>query len=541
MSITAPLPEAATAAPLAETDGLIQSVRAEIAALGSAWPQSDGQARLKALLERGRDAARLALEAGHGRGCARRLSRLMDAIVAMLAEAAARRFLDGGALGFALAAQGGYGRGTLAPRSDIDLVFLTRAEPSQAQCRAVEAVLYPLWDLGLTVGHATRSLDDCIRHVRADMTSRTAFLDLRFLAGDEALVGQAMARFRREVVAGSVPEFVAAKLAERDARHSRHGASRYVVEPDVKDGKGGLRDLHTLFWIAKYAYAADTSEKMVALGLYSPEERRTFARCADFLWAARCHLHFLTGRETDRLSFDVQPEISRRMAASGFGGEAGEGLALVEAVMKRYFTVAKRVGDLTNIVSAVLEERQLKSNPGLSRFLPRFSRPRPLAEADGFFVEKGRLNADEGLFARDPVALIRMFRLADRHDLAFHPEMVRRAAQSLERIDDRVREDACANAAFMEILTESDDPETTLRRNERDGRARALRARLRAHRGDDAVQHVPPLHGRRAPHPHGGRAARDRQGRARRRAPALVQAHPHDRHAPRALRRRLPA
>ena len=335
MSITAPLPEAAAAAPLADSDGLIQSVRAEIAALGPDWPQSDGQARLKALLERGRDAARLALEAGHGRGCARRLSRLMDAVVAMLAEAAARRFLDGGAMGFALAAQGGYGRGTLAPRSDIDLLFLTRSEPSEAQCRAVEAVLYPLWDLGLTVGHATRSLDDCIRQVRADMTTRTAFLDLRHLWGDEALADQAMTRFRREVVAGSVPEFVAAKLAERDARHSRHGASRYVVEPDVKDGKGGLRDLHTLFWIAKYAYAADTAEKMVALGLYSPEERRTFARCADFLWAARCHLHFLTGRETDRLSFDVQPEIARRMAASGFGQGAGDGLALVEAVMKQ--------------------------------------------------------------------------------------------------------------------------------------------------------------------------------------------------------------
>ena len=343
-------------------------------------------------------------------------------------------------------------------------MFLTRSEPTKAQCDVVEAVLYPLWDLGLTVGHATRSLDECIRQTRGDMTSRTAFLDLRHLWGDQALTEEAMTRFRREVVAGSVPEFVAAKLAERDKRHSRHGASRYVVEPDVKDGKGGLRDLHTLYWIAKYAYAADTADKMVALGLYSVEERRVFARCADFLWAVRCHLHFLTGRETDRLSFDVQPEIARRMAASGFGHGAAEGLAQVEAVMKAYFTVAKNVGDLTNIVSAVLEERQLKANPGLSRFLPRLRRPRPLADAEGFFVESGRLNTEEGHFARDPVALIRMFRLADQHDLAFHPEMVRRAAQSLDRIDDAVREDPVANALFLEILCDSHEPETTLRR-----------------------------------------------------------------------------
>ncbi len=468
MSSTAPS-SPTEPAPLAASDGEIQRMRAEILALGATWPEGGGPARLKALVERGREAAKLALDAGHGRGCARRLSRLMDAVLAMLAEAALRRVSANepglAPVGFAVAAQGGYGRGTLAPRSDIDLVFLTLKEPTPAQCRVVEAVLYPLWDLGLTVGHATRSLDECIRQARADMTTRTATLDLRHLWGDETLVPRALARFRKEIVAGSVPEFVAAKLAERDRRHSRHGASRYVVEPDVKDGKGGLRDLHTLFWIAKYAYAADTSEKMVALGLYSHEERRVFARCADFLWAVRCHLHFLTGRENDRLSFDVQPEIARRMVASGFDvGGAPEGLAQVEAVMRRYFTVAKQVGDLTNIVSAVLEERQLKDNPGLSRFLPRLSRPKPLADGDGFFVEKGRLNAEDGLFARDPVALIHMFRLADKHDLAFHPEMVRRATQSLERIDDGVREDPAANALFLEILTESDDPETTLRR-----------------------------------------------------------------------------
>jgi [protein-PII] uridylyltransferase len=145
------------------------------------------------------------------------------------------------------------------------------------------------------------------------MTIRTAVLEARFLLGDRKLYDEFVARFDKEVVPGTTAEFVAAKLAEREERHRRAGQSRYLVEPNVKDGKGGLRDLHTLYWIAKYVYRVREREELIALGVYDPREYRRFRRCGDFLWAVRCHMHFLAGRAEERLSFDIQREIAVRL------------------------------------------------------------------------------------------------------------------------------------------------------------------------------------------------------------------------------------
>ena len=157
----------------------------------------------------------------------------------------------------ALVAVGGYGRGELAPFSDIDLLFLLPYKQTPHGEQVVEFMLYRLWDLGLKVGHATRSVDECIRQAKADMTIRTALLEARYLWGDQKLFQELKRRFRREVVTGNGLDFVEAKLAERDERHKRTGDSRYALEPNIKEGKGGLRDLHTLFWIAKYLYQVD--------------------------------------------------------------------------------------------------------------------------------------------------------------------------------------------------------------------------------------------------------------------------------------------
>ena len=146
---------------------------------------------------------------------------------------------------------------------------------------------------------------------------------------------------------GTAAEFVAAKLAEREERHRRAGQSRYLVEPNVKDGKGGLRDLHTLFWIAKYVYRVREREELIDAGVFDPREYRLFRRCEDFLWAVRCHMHFLTGRAEERLSFDIQREIAVRL-----GYTEHPGLRDVERFMKHYFLIAKDVGDLTAILCA---------------------------------------------------------------------------------------------------------------------------------------------------------------------------------------------
>ncbi len=192
---------------------------------------------------------------------------------------------------------------------------------------------------------------------------------------------------------GTSAEFVAAKLAEREERHRRAGQSRYLVEPNVKDGKGGLRDLHTLYWIAKYVYRVREREQLIEHGVYDPREYRRFRRCGDFLWAVRCHMHFLAGRAEERLSFDIQREIAVRL-----GYTEHPGLRDVERFMKHYFLIAKDVGDLTAILCAKLEDSQAKAMPVLSRMMARFRpRTRPtLIETDDFVVDYNRINvADE--------------------------------------------------------------------------------------------------------------------------------------------------
>ena len=314
----------------------------------------------------------------------------------------------------------------------------------------------------LKVGHATRSIDECIRQAKADMTVRTALLESRYLLGDRKLYDELVTRFDKEVVQGTGAEFVAAKLAEREERHRRAGQSRYLVEPNVKDGKGGLRDLHTLYWIAKYVYRVREREELIAHGVYDPREYRRFRRCGDFLWAVRCHMHFLTGRAEERLSFDIQREIAVRL-----GYTEHPGLRDVERFMKHYFLIAKDVGDLTAILCAKLEDNQAKPMPVLSRMMAKF-RPRPrrtLTETEDFIVDYNRINvADENVFQRDPINLIRIFHLAQKYNLAFHPDAMHIATRSLKLIDQSMRENEEANQLFLEILTSKNDAETVLRR-----------------------------------------------------------------------------
>jgi [protein-PII] uridylyltransferase len=360
----------------------------------------------------------------------------------------------------AVAATGGYGRGTLAPGSDIDLLFLLPYKKTAWSESVIEAILYFLWDLRQKVGHATRSVDECLRQARDDMTIRTSLLEARFILGDEALFEDMRTRFDAEIVRKTAAEFVSAKLAERDARVTRAGASRYLVEPNIKEGKGGLRDLNTLFWIAKYVYRVRDAEELVKAGLFTQREYRTFHKCEEFLWTVRSHLHFITGRAEERLTFDYQRQIAQRL---GYVTHAG--LSDVERFMKHYFLVAKDVGDLTAIVCAALEERQAKPRAMLDRFMGKLKKPvlKSLG-ADGFAVEVDRITvASQDVFERDPVNLIRLYWLADRNSMPIHPDATRLVTLSLKKIDDRLRRNETANKLFIEILTSKKSPESVLR------------------------------------------------------------------------------
>ncbi|HEX2135140.1 MAG TPA: nucleotidyltransferase domain-containing protein, partial [Microvirga sp.] len=348
---------------------------------------------LRLLIDQGRAAAQERLLATReGLACARELSRLMDSVVEIIHAAVVRHLYPAHnpstSERLAVAATGGYGRGTLAPGSDVDLLFLLPDKQTAWSESVVEAILYVLWDLKLKVGHATRSVDECLREARADMTIRTSLLEARFLVGEASLYDALIARFDKEIVASSAAEFVDAKLRERDARVAKAGASRYLVEPNVKDGKGGLRDLNTLFWIAKYVYRVRAPEELVAAGLFTPEEFRLFSRCEEFLWRVRCHMHFVTGRAEERLTFDLQRVIAERI-----GFTPRRGLSAVERFMKAYFLIAKDVGDLTAIVCAELEARQAKRRPMLDRMFGRFRRRRIGAlDAEDFIVDNDRVN-----------------------------------------------------------------------------------------------------------------------------------------------------
>ncbi|HYD37599.1 MAG TPA: DUF294 nucleotidyltransferase-like domain-containing protein, partial [Allosphingosinicella sp.] len=243
-----------------------------------------------------------------------------------------------------LLAVGGYGRGEMALHSDVDIAFVTPGAPGRWAGQAVEALLYRLWDLGLKLGPSTRSLDELVALASSDLTVRTALLEARWLWGDESLFDEVQARFWKEVVAGKAKSFVTEKLEERERRHRRMGDSRYVVEPNVKEGKGGLRDLHTLFWIGKYAYRVTKVGDLVDVGLLSAPELRQFQRAERFLWAVRCHLHLVAGRAEERLTFDWQREIAERMRYADRPGKSP-----VERFMRHYFLHAKTVGDLTGV------------------------------------------------------------------------------------------------------------------------------------------------------------------------------------------------
>ncbi len=423
--------------------------------------------RLKALVADSRAAAQKQLESdGNGRRCAKGLSLFQDELIRVIYDFTVhhvyRATNPSAAEHMAIVATGGYGRGLLAPGSDIDLLFLLPYKQTAWGESVVEYMLYLLWDLGFKVGHATRSIDQCMRLSQSDMTIRTSLLDARLIWGDGELFGSLEERFLKDVVKGSGREFIEAKLAERNQRHAHQGASRYLVEPNVKDGKGGLRDLHTLHWLTRYLHPQEQVENFVELGIFSKAEQRTFKRCEDFLWTVRCHLHFVTGRAEERLSFDVQPLLAERLDYRDHAG-----LRAVERFMKHYFLVAKDVGDLTRIVCSALEVKQLKKVPSLNELLaPSNWRKRSrLRKTSDFRIDTGRINvARDDVFKIDPVNLIRLFWLADRNNVAFHPDAFRLVRGSLKLIDNKLRRDKEANRLFLDLLTGSSNPEYTLRK-----------------------------------------------------------------------------
>lgn len=355
---------------------------------------------------------------------------------------------------------GGSGRAEMAPHSDIDLLFLTPYKKSPWIESVIETVLHILWQLKLKVGYAVRTVTECIRMAREDFTIRTNLLEMRHLMGDQNLTDELEQRLWDELFSSTGPEFVEAKLEERAQRHKRQGGSRYLVEPNVKEGKGGLRDLQTLFWITKYLNHSNTVSEWVETGVLNTDEYQLFFEAETFLWTVRCLMHLITGRATEKLTFDLQVEVS---AALGF--EDTEGMRGVERFMQQYFRHAKHAGEITRIILVDLEEQHVKQKPSLGRTIRNalsFSRDRT---GSGFKDFNGRLSiVDPETFLADPANIMRLFREAMRSGLLLHPEAMRLVASNLDLIDEKLRNCPEASEIFLDLLTDRENPERGLRR-----------------------------------------------------------------------------
>ena len=431
-----------------------------VAANGAAKARPAVVELLRGALANGRDeiARRLAEHPGAGHESAEVQAFLVDQLIRVIHDHvtgdvyAAHNRTSGERL--SIMAVGGYGRGEMAPHSDVDVAFITPGKQTSWCEQVIEATLYFLWDLGLKVGHSSRSLDDVVRMGRSDLTIRTALLEGRYVWGDQALFDEAQSRFWAEVVAGTERQYVAEKLAERNDRHKRLGDSRYVVEPNVKEGKGGLRDLHTLYWIGKYIHHVRDVSELIDVGLLTGSEYRAFRRAENFFWAVRCHLHTITGRTEDRLTFDLQREVAARMQFADRPGKSA-----VERFMQYFFLQAKRVGHLTGLFLAQLDEQFAKKQPrGL---LAGFRARRRVVK--GYPVYGGKISVpSDTWFTEDPVRLIEIFVVADANRLELHPDAMRLALRDARAVD-AVRTDPRANALFLDLLTSRHDPETALR------------------------------------------------------------------------------
>ncbi|WP_375255580.1 [protein-PII] uridylyltransferase [Yoonia sp.] len=354
-----------------------------------------------------------------------------------------------------LIAVGGYGRGEMAPQSDVDLLFLTPYKITPWAESVIESMLYMLWDLKLKVGHASRTIKDCVRLAREDYTIRTSLVEYRHLDGDPGLAQELGKRLWEDLFKSTARNFIEAKLSERAERHRKQGGQRYVVEPNVKEGKGGLRDLQSLFWISKYVNGVKDAAELVNLKVFSADEFKTFVIAEDFLWAVRCHLHLISGRAMDQLTFDLQVDVAAAMGYTDHGGRRG-----VEHFMQDYFRHATRVGELTRIFLTALEANHTKPEPMLHRLLTRKKRAKP-----PYAIKQNRITvADEKAFFNDKLNLLRIFEEALRTGTLLHPDAMRLVAANLDFIDEDMRNDREARRIFIDLMLKHGNPERGLRR-----------------------------------------------------------------------------
>jgi len=393
--------------------------------------------------------------APRGDQIARHLARAIDDLIKTLfASAPGSMRTD-----VSVCAIGGYGRRMLAPFSDVDILFLYSGNNSESVRPLIDFMLYPLWDGGLKVGHAVHTPKTAVAFAKEDIIARTAYLDARCLCGSKSVFAEFQKKYDalRKQTAG---EFVEAKLKEQEERQIKAGETRYLVEPDVKDGKGALRDLQTLRWLYKYVFGGEIGASAAIEKVMDASERRALIKAERFFWSVRVQLHDLRGRADERLTFDVQPKIAERL---GYADRSD--MTAAERLMKHYFLNTVEVGRLTRVLCARLEEARTKRPPKLPALLPKYLQTDEAPGKPNLRIRSGRFDfANAAKARRQPRDLFRLFRaFGKKPEIDFHPDALAIVAEQTPKITSPVRNDPVIADLFAGILTKSKDPVRVLR------------------------------------------------------------------------------
>jgi len=413
-------------------------------------------AACKQFINDGRQAVRERHDTGaSGTDVVHWLSLMMDTMVTdlfsdILADAASPAPLEGH---LALAAVGGYGRGELNPFSDVDIMFLHDGSIPQEVVEAfAQKLLYFLWDLRLDVGYSVRTPTDCIEMAASDATIKTALIDCRFLAGHRPLFDTLHKTVFKQILPKSSDSFIKEKIAEMKRRRGKYGSTIYLLEPNIKEGEGGLRDLQTALWIARVKYKFDSIHELVIKGVLSEEELEVYHNALDHLWRMRNEMHFHTGRKSDQLNFDLQVHMARHLGYT----DRGRVLA-VEDFMRDFYRHAARVEHF----SSSLVSRCVWRDEGSLKVLGYFVR-RQVGE--GCFVLKGELIVpDESVVEKNPAVLMQIFELAQKHGVKLNIRVKWLIRRSLHLVNDKFRRNRDVNQAFLNILRCDKDVAETLR------------------------------------------------------------------------------
>lgn len=351
--------------------------------------------------------------------------------------------------GLAIIATGGYGRGELNPCSDIDIMFLHRpisGEDEKTLHAAIEAVLYLLWDVGLKVGHSTRTVAQALAHGNEDGESKTALIEARLVTGDEDLAMELADQFQKKCMRGKEADFIRWRLDDQARRHEKYGDTVFMQEPHIKEGCGGLRDYHNLLWIAYAWKRLRNTRKLVDEGIMTTGERDQVERAVDFLMRARNEMHFLADRANDQLTLPVQGRV-----AGGLGYDQRPPFRRVEAFMKDYYSATQDIFFLTNACARRMAQTGVAKKKAWFPFLS--GQGGKVERTDGFIIASGEINAEnQGVFGEDPTRLLRVFLLAQRRNLTLGFELLRLIRRRLKMVDQRYLALKTTREMLLEIL-----------------------------------------------------------------------------------------